>query len=115
MPAFADTNVVVYAFGKDEEKVAVAEGILKKQPIISVQVINEFLNVCRIKLGMDLPTRHRLAAELIAGCNVVALDQGTRPSRRMLRYSPSPCSPSLKLLASIRAAVAFSVLAGTRL
>ena len=74
MPAFADTNVVVYAFGKDEEKVAVAEGILKKQPIISVQVINEFLNVCRIKLGMDVPTRHRLAAELMAGCNVIALD-----------------------------------------
>jgi len=72
--AFADTNVVVYAFSKDDAKIAVAEDILQKQPTISVQVIREFLNVCRIKLGMDVPTRHKLARELIAGCNVVALE-----------------------------------------
>jgi len=46
VPAFADTNVVVYAFAKDEAKIAIAEGILEKQPIVSVQVISEFLNVC---------------------------------------------------------------------
>lgn len=39
-----------------------------------MQVISEFLNVCRVKLGMDIPTRHKLARELIAGCNVVSLD-----------------------------------------
>jgi len=74
VPAFADTNVVVYAFAKDDAKIAVAEDILEKQPTISVQVISEFLNVCRVKLGMDISTRHKLARELIAGCNVVALD-----------------------------------------
>ena len=74
MPAFADTNIVVYAFAKDDAKIAIAEGILEKQPTISVQVISEFLNVCRVKLGMDIPTWHNLARELIAGCNVVALD-----------------------------------------
>lgn len=60
MPAFADTNVVVYAFSNDDAKIAVTEGILEKQPTISVQVISEFLNVCRIKLGMDIPARHKL-------------------------------------------------------
>lgn len=74
MAAFADTNVVVYAFAKDDAKIAVAEDILENQPTISVQVISEFLNVCRIKLGMDVQTRHKLARELIAGCNVVALE-----------------------------------------
>jgi len=74
VPAFADTNVVVYAFAKDDKKIAIAEGILEKQPTISVQVLSEFLNICRVKLGMDVPTRHKLAAELIAGCNVVSLD-----------------------------------------
>ena len=74
VPAFVDTNVVVYAFAKDEAKIAIAEGILEKQPIISVQVLNEFLSVCRVKLGMDVATRHKLASELIAGCNVVSLD-----------------------------------------
>lgn len=74
MPTFADTNVVVYAFGKDDVKVAIAEGILENQPTISVQVLNEFLSVCRVKLGMDIVTRHKLAGELIAGCNVLSLD-----------------------------------------
>ncbi|MBI4192525.1 MAG: hypothetical protein HY525_18560 [Betaproteobacteria bacterium] len=40
MPAFADTNVIVYAFAKDDAKIAVAEGMLEKQPTISVQVIS---------------------------------------------------------------------------
>jgi len=74
VPAFADTNIVVYAFAKDDAKIAVAEGIIEKQPTISVQVISEFLNVCRVKLGMDMPTRHKLARELIAGCSIVALE-----------------------------------------
>jgi predicted nucleic acid-binding protein len=74
VPAFVDTNVVVYAFSKDDAKIAVAEDILEKQPTISVQVISEFLNVCRIKLGMDMLTRHKLARELIAGCSIVALE-----------------------------------------
>lgn len=74
MPVFADTNVVVYAFANDDAKVVVAEGILEKQPTISVQVVNEFLSVCRVKLGLDLTARHKLAGELMAGCNVVALE-----------------------------------------
>jgi predicted nucleic acid-binding protein len=74
VPVFVDTNVVVYAFAKDDAKIAVAEGILGKQPTVSVQVISEFLNVCRVKLGMDIRTRHKLAQELIAGCDVVALE-----------------------------------------
>ena len=74
MAVFVDTNVVVYAFGQDAAKVERAESILGEQPTISVQVINEFLSVCRVKLGFDIATRHRLAGELLAGCNVVALD-----------------------------------------
>lgn len=74
MPVFADTNVVVYAFAKDDAKIAIAEGILKKQPTISVQVLSEFLSVGRVKLGLDTMSRHKLATELIAGCNVVSLN-----------------------------------------
>lgn len=74
MPVFVDTNIVVYAFGQDAAKVERAEGILANQPTISVQVINEFLSVCRVKLGLDTATRHRLVNELLAGCNVAVLD-----------------------------------------
>ena len=59
---------------RNDAKIAVAEGVIEKQPTISVQVISEFLNVCRVKLGMDMPTRHKLARELIAGCSIVALE-----------------------------------------
>jgi len=55
VPAFADTNVVVYAFSKDDAKIAVAEAIIVKQPTISVQVISEFLNVCRISSAWTCP------------------------------------------------------------
>lgn len=74
MPVFVDTNIVVYAFSGDAARAGKAESILEGQPTISVQVVNEFLSVCRVKLGLDTATRHRLAGELLAGCNVVALD-----------------------------------------
>lgn len=77
MPAFVDTNIAIYAFGKDEAKVEAAEKLLTGKPTISAQVVNEFLNICRVKLGMDLATRHALAKELIAGCRVVPVDTAT--------------------------------------
>jgi predicted nucleic acid-binding protein len=74
VPVFADTNVVVYAFGQDAAKVERAEAILAAQPTVSAQVVNEFLSVCRVKLGLDVEVRHRLANELLEGCHVVAID-----------------------------------------
>jgi hypothetical protein len=38
VPAFVDTNIVVYAFGQDAAKVERAASILGNQPTISVQV-----------------------------------------------------------------------------
>jgi len=73
-PAFVDTNIAVYAFSNDEAKIAIAEKLLAGKPTISAQVVNEFLNICRLKLGLDLAARHALARELIAGCTVVPVD-----------------------------------------
>jgi predicted nucleic acid-binding protein len=67
VPVFADTNVGVYAFAKDDAKIAIAEGILKKQPTISVQVLSEFLSVCRVNLGLltaSRRARHRVHRRL---------------------------------------------------
>ena len=72
---FADTNIVVYAYGVDPAKIAAAETIVKAAPVISTQVINEFHNVARRKLGLDMATRHRVAADLLQSCRVVAIDQ----------------------------------------
>jgi predicted nucleic acid-binding protein len=72
---FADTNIVVYAYGVDPAKIAPAKAIVSAAPVISTQVINEFHNVARRKLGLDLPTRHRVATDLLQSCRVIAVDQ----------------------------------------
>ena len=73
VPVFADTNIVVYAFSKDDAKIAVAEGILELQPTISVQVVSEFLNLCRVKLGIEIET------EGFIGCTSIDKDSNTSP------------------------------------
>lgn len=45
MPAFVDTNVAVYALGRDSDKKARAKQILDDAPIASSQVINEAISV----------------------------------------------------------------------
>lgn len=49
---FLDSNVVVYAFS-DDPRNAVAEELLGRGCEISVQVLNEFANVARRKLGFS--------------------------------------------------------------
>lgn len=72
---FADTNIVVYAYGVDPAKTAKAKGIVSAAPVISTQVINEFHNVARRALGLDMATRHRVATDLLQSCRVIAVDQ----------------------------------------
>jgi len=72
---FADTNIVVYAYGVAPAKVAPAKAIVNASPVISTQVINEFHNVARRKLGLDMATRHRVATDLLQSCRVIAIDQ----------------------------------------
>jgi predicted nucleic acid-binding protein len=50
--AFLDSNVVIYAFS-DDPRNAAAEALLGKGCEISVQVLNEFVNVARRKLGFS--------------------------------------------------------------
>jgi predicted nucleic acid-binding protein len=48
---FLDTNVLVYAFTTDR-RAAAASALLAQRCVISVQILNEFANVARRKLGM---------------------------------------------------------------
>ena len=45
MPVFVDTNVAVYALGRDSDKKARAKQILDDAPVASSQVINEAISV----------------------------------------------------------------------
>lgn len=42
---FADTNLFIYAESDDGDKTALALAIIESCPVISVQVINEAVNV----------------------------------------------------------------------
>jgi predicted nucleic acid-binding protein len=51
---FLDSNVLVYAYSLDERSI-IAKQILLEGAYISVQVLNEFTNIARRKLGFGWP------------------------------------------------------------
>ena len=68
MPAFLDTNVFGYLLDSGrKEKIALR--LAGKQPHISVQVLNEFVAVCK-KCGKDRETAYQLA-DAIANASTV--------------------------------------------
>lgn len=46
---FLDTNILVYAFSRNTPKAEIAERCLRKSSVVSVQVLNEFVDVGRRK------------------------------------------------------------------
>jgi predicted nucleic acid-binding protein len=63
MRPFLDTNILVYAAVPAGRKSLVADRLLRAGARLSVQVLNEFVSVCRRKLKMDWePIRRQLAA-----------------------------------------------------
>ena len=55
MPAkdFFDTNVLIYAVGKNDPRASRAEALLVGGGVVSIQSLNEFVAVARRKLGMS--------------------------------------------------------------
>ncbi|MCG8334992.1 MAG: PIN domain-containing protein [Proteobacteria bacterium] len=49
---FLDTNILLYLLSSDSIKANKAESIIQAGGMISIQVLNEFTNVTRRKLGM---------------------------------------------------------------
>ena len=82
---FADTNIVVYAFD-DEEKSDIALAALDGA-IISVQVLNEFANVCLRKLHYDQATLDGLIADIRSKVSqVVAVKEETHDLARKITF-----------------------------
>ena len=61
---FADTNVLLYLLSADATKAARAEAVLAGRIVISVQVLNEFANVARRKLGLPWPALRQMLADI---------------------------------------------------
>jgi predicted nucleic acid-binding protein len=50
--SFFDTNVILYAFAKNDHRTDIAETLLAGGGVIGVQILNEFVAVAARKLGM---------------------------------------------------------------
>jgi predicted nucleic acid-binding protein len=50
---FLDTNILIYAFTTGDPRCSTAEALIANGGIVSVQVLNEFVNVARCKLRRD--------------------------------------------------------------
>ena len=50
--SFADTNVAVYALDADPRRRGAALAVMRARPVISVQVVNEFLSVALGKMRL---------------------------------------------------------------
>ena len=48
---FLDTNILIYAFAQGDRRTAAAVSLVESGGVISVQILNEFVNVSRKKLG----------------------------------------------------------------
>lgn len=53
--AFLDTNVLIYAFAKDDPRADAAEELLGRGSVVGVQNLNEFVAAAGRKLAMPSP------------------------------------------------------------
>jgi predicted nucleic acid-binding protein len=67
---FLDTNILIYAFTTDP-RAAVAQALLGRGCLTSVQALNEFTNVARRKLGMTWAELRDALAAIRTVCRAV--------------------------------------------
>ncbi len=93
MPAdvFFDSNTLLYLLGDDVTKAERTEQLLAAGGVVSVQVLNEILNVCVRKYKLDWEKTDALLAAVRAACEVVPLTRATHDQGRYLteRYQLS--------------------------
>ncbi len=79
-----DSNVLVYAFTSDA-RAAMAQGLLQRGCIVSVQGLNEFANVAIRKLGMTwAEVREALAAIRSLCPTILGIDIDTHSNARRI-------------------------------
>lgn len=74
---FIDSNIILYLFSSDTVKADKAELILSAGGVISVQVLNEIVSVCRRKLALSCDEIDALLLAVKANLTIVPLTVGT--------------------------------------
>jgi predicted nucleic acid-binding protein len=77
VPAFVDTNVVVYALGVDTDRRETAIKLLVEGVLVSAQVINETVSVLLGKQKFSREDAYEVAQSLLDLCEVLPVDTET--------------------------------------
>ena len=75
MSNFFDSNVLLYSLEKGSVKQSRCEALLSTGGVVSVQVLNEFINAARRKLRLPLPQIIESLTLLKEGLDVVPLTE----------------------------------------
>ena len=88
---FVDTNVLLYLLSDDAAKADRAEAVLADRVVISVQVLNEFANVAKRKLGLGWNELDETLADLrrFADVRSLTIDTHDRGLALAQRYQLS--------------------------
>ena len=73
MRQFFDSNIVLYLLSQNETKANCCEEIIERGGVISVQVLNECVNVMLKKLKMARPEIDEFLAVIKSICDIVPL------------------------------------------
>jgi predicted nucleic acid-binding protein len=65
---FLDTNILVYAYSRDDARTAAARQLLLGGGVVGLQVLNEFASVARSKLGMTWEEVQEAVEKIVVLC-----------------------------------------------
>jgi len=71
---FLDSNILLYAIGNDKYKKVYLWELIKKTPVITVQVLNEISNIMIRKLKLSYQDIHRIIDFIIQKCIIHSID-----------------------------------------
>jgi len=88
---FIDSNVALYLVREFSEKKDTALNFLEKIPVISIQVINENINVCHKKFELSVEIIQKHITTLFEKCIVAQISRETteKAIRILLKYKYS--------------------------
>jgi predicted nucleic acid-binding protein len=87
MSRFFDSNILLYLIDQDDRKSPIAEELVFGGGTISVQVLNEFVEVARRKLKLSVATAGELLDHTTKDLNIVPLTHETQ--RVAMRFMAS--------------------------
>ena len=66
--SFLDTNVLVYAYSREDARTAAARQLLLDGGVVGLQVLNEFVSVARSKLAMTWAEVQEAVEKIVILC-----------------------------------------------